>query len=91
MSTNELIKKVRKLKKLKASADDLAAQIASIENDIKAEMTENNVEEMSVDVFKVRWTKVISNRFDTAAFKKTHADLYEQYIKPTESRRFSIV
>lgn len=91
MSTNELIKKVRKLKKLKASADDLAAQIASIENDIKAEMTENNVEEMSVDVFKVRWTKVISNRFDTAAFKKTHADLYGQYIKPTESRRFSIV
>ena len=91
MSTNELIKKVRKLKKLKASADDLAAQIASIENDIKAEMTENNVEEMSMDVFKVRWTKVISNRFDTAAFKKTHADLYGQYIKPTESRRFSIV
>lgn len=91
MSTNELIKKIRKLKKLKASADDLAAQIASIENDIKAEMTENNVEEMSVDVFKVRWTKVISNRFDTAAFKKTHADLYGQYIKPTESRRFSIV
>lgn len=91
MSTNELIKKVRKLKKLKASADDLAAQIASIENDIKAEMTENNVEEMSVDLFKVRWTKVISNRFDTAAFKKTHADLYGQYIKPTESRRFSIV
>lgn len=91
MSTNELAKKVRQLKKLKASADDLAAQIASIENDIKAEMTENNVEEMSVDVFKIRWTKVISNRFDTAAFKKTHADLYGQYTKPTESRRFSIV
>lgn len=91
MSTNELMKKVRKLKKLKASADELAAQIASIENDIKAEMTENNVEEMSVDVFKIRWTKVVSNRFDTAAFKKTHADLYGQYIKPTESRRFSIV
>ena len=90
MSTHELTSKVRELKELKTMAEELAAEITSIEDEIKAEMTARNTEEMTVDVFKVRWTKVTSNRFDTTAFKKTHGDLYEQYIKTTESRRFSI-
>lgn len=90
MSTHELTSKVRELKELKAMAEELAAEITSIEDEIKAEMTARNTEEMTVDVFKVRWTKVTSNRFDTTAFKKTHGDLYEQYTKTTESRRFSI-
>ena len=71
-------------------AEELAAEITSIEDAIKAEMTARDTEEMTVDVFKIRWTKVTSNRFDTTAFKKTHADLYAQYTKQTESRRFSI-
>lgn len=90
MSTNELTSKVRELKELKSMAEELAAEITSIEDEIKAEMTARNTDEMIVDVYKVRWTTVKSNRFDTTAFKKTHGDLYEQYTKTTESRRFSI-
>lgn len=90
MSTNELTNKVRELKELKAMAEELAAEISAIEDSIKAEMTARDTEEMTVDVFKVRWTKVASKRFDTNAFKKTHAELYAQYTKQTETRRFSI-
>ncbi len=90
MSTNELTSKVRELKELKAMAEELSAEISAIEDTIKAEMTARGIEEMTVDVFKIRWTKVSSNRFDTTAFKKTHADLYSQYIKATETRRFTI-
>lgn len=90
MSANELTSKVRELKELKAMADELAAEITAIEDEIKAEMTARNTEEMTVDIFKIRWTRVISNRFDSKAFKATHADLYAQYTKQTESRRFSI-
>lgn len=90
MSTNELTSKVRELKELKAMAEELAAEISAIEDSIKAEMTARDTEEMTVDVFKVRWTKVASKRFDTATFKKTHAELYAQYTKQTETRRFSI-
>lgn len=90
MSTNELTSKVRELKELKAMAEELAAEIITIEDSIKAEMTARDTEEMTVDVFKVRWTKVASKRFDTTAFKKTHAELYAQYTKQTETRRFSI-
>lgn len=53
--TNELTSKVRELKELKAMADELAAEITSIEDIIKGEMTARNIEEMQVDIFKIRW------------------------------------
>jgi predicted phage-related endonuclease len=53
-------------------------------------MTARDTDEMTVDVFKVRWTKVISNRFDTTAFKKAHEDIYGMFTKASETRRFSI-
>ncbi len=90
MSTHEITSKVRELKELKAMLEEIEAEIATIEDEIKAEMTVRNTEEMSVDVYKVRWTKVTSSRFDTSAFKKTHAELYSQYTKQTETRRFSV-
>ena len=62
----------------------------SIEDDIKAEMTARGVSEMLVDVFKVRWTKVLSRRFDTTAFKAKYSELYEQHVKEVETRRFSV-
>ena len=90
MSTSELIGKIRELKELKSYAEEIAEEITALEDIIKAEMIERNTEEMTVDVFKIRWKRMTSNRFDTTAFKKTHADLYAQYTKQTESRRFSI-
>ena len=90
MSTSEITSKVRELKELKAMLEEIEAEIATIEDEIKAEMTARNTEEMSVDVYKVRWTKVTSSRFDTSAFKKTRAELYSQYTKQTETRRFSV-
>lgn len=63
MSTNELTSKVRELKELKAMADELAAEITSIEDIIKAEMTARNTEEMLVRAaelgYKVRHTELI--------------------------------
>ena len=91
MSANEMTAKVRELKELKAMIDELSAEAATIEDEIKAEMTARNVNEMAVDVFKIRYTTVNSTRFDSASFKKAHGDLYEQYTKQTTSRRFTIV
>lgn len=90
MSTIELTSKVRELKELKAMAEELQAEISTIEDAIKAEMTARGTDEMTVDIFKVRYTTVKSNRFDTNSFKATHADLYNQYAKQTVTRRFSV-
>lgn len=90
MERAELEKKVRDLKELKRMQEELQAEIANIEDELKAEMTALNVNEMTVDVFKIRWTPVTSNRFDTTAFKNKYIDLYNQFIKVIETKRFSI-
>ena len=90
MSTSAITSKVRELKELKAMLEEIEAEIDTIEDEIKAELPARNTEEMSVDVYQVRWPKVTSSRFDTSAFKKTHAELYNQYTKQTETRRFCV-
>lgn len=90
MSTSELTNKIRELKELKAMAEEIAAEITTIEDAIKAEMTARETEEMMIDVYKIRWTRIKSNRFDSTAFKKAMPELAEKFTKTTETRRFSI-
>ena len=90
MSNHELTAKVRELKELKALAEELAAEISTIEDEIKSTMTEQGVEELTVDVYKVRYQTVTSNRFDSTAFKKAYPDLHKLYSKQTVSKRFTV-
>ena len=90
MSTNELTKKIRELKELQALIEQAQAEAEAIKDDLKAYMIDNDTDEMNVDVFKIRYSIVKGSRFDAAAFKKTHADLYAQYTRQTETRRFTV-
>ncbi len=90
MSTMDLLAKVRSLKELETLISEAQAELDSIKDELKAEMTNRNTEELDVDVFKIRYKTVKSNRFDTTAFKSTHKELYDQYVKQTESRRFTV-
>lgn len=91
MNKQDLAKQVRELKELKQMKEELEAEITAIEDQIKAEMTQQNVNELTVDVFKIKWTPITSNRFDTTAFKKVYSDLYNQFTKVVETKRFSII
>ncbi|MBQ6852005.1 MAG: hypothetical protein IJO04_03115 [Oscillospiraceae bacterium] len=42
-----------------------------------------DIEELSVGQFIIRFTSILSNRFDTTGFKRACADLYKQYTKHT--------
>ena len=90
MSINEITSKIENIKTLQTMIDELTAEMEAAKDEVKAEMTAQGVEEMTVSCFKVRYKEVASNRFDSTAFKKTNADLYEQYCKQTVSKRFSI-
>jgi predicted phage-related endonuclease len=78
------------LKEYKLLADDLAAQISTIEDEIKAEMTAREVDELVAGPFKIKWTKYTSTRFDTTAFKTAHKDIYALFAKAVEARRFTV-
>ena len=90
MSKDKLTAKVRELKELKTMQEELNAEITAIEDEIKAVMLDNGTDEMTVDVYKLRYKLVESKRFDSTAFKATHAELYNQYTKTTTARRFSV-
>ena len=90
MTQMEMEGKVKALKEYKLLAEDLQDQITAIEDEIKAEMAAREVEEMVAVPFKVRWTRFVSSRFDTTAFRKAHEDIYDVFVKPQESRRFSV-
>lgn len=90
MSTNELTAKVKQIQELKRMSEEIAAEIETLTDAVKSEMTERNTTEMVVDCFKIRWTTVKSSRIDTTALKKELPEVAERYTKQTESKRFSI-
>ena len=90
MSTNEMVAKIRELKELEALIAQAEAEAEAIKDSLKATMTEQNTEEMMVDVYKVRWTTVTSERLDTTALKKALPDLAKQFTKASTTRRFTI-
>ena len=90
MSINELETRIAKMQEWEELAAQATAEANAIKDSIKAEMQERNVEELAAGKYIIRWTSVISNRFDSSSLKKVHADLYKAFCKATESRRFSI-
>ena len=88
MSNTELNRKIRELKELKIMQDELQNEIDSLQDEIKGYMTAAQIDTLNVDVFKVTYKEVTSSRFDSTAFKKTHQELYNQYLKQTVTKRF---
>ena len=90
MSKNELISKIEALNEWEALMEEARAEAEAIRDSIKQEMLERETEELTAGQYIVRWTPVLSNRFDTTAFKKHYGELYKAFTKQTASRRFSI-
>ena len=90
MSVNEMETKIARLQEWEAIAEEARAEAEALRDEIKAEMLSRDTEEMEAGRFIIRWTSVLSNRFDTTNFKKEHGDLYKLYTKQSASRRFSI-
>ena len=90
MSKNELVAKIEALNEWEALMEEARAEAEAIRDSIKAEMLEREVEELTAGAYIIRWTSVLSQRFDTTAFKKNHGDMYKEFTKQVSSRRFSI-
>ena len=90
MTTAKLLKKVTQLKELKNQEANLHEQITAIEDELKAEMLKQEKQEIKVGLFTIRYTDVNTKRFDTSSFKQKYMDLYNQFLKVSCSKRFSI-
>lgn len=68
---------------------ELEALVASQEEAIKNQMIADGKTEFIGTEHKATYKEVVSNRFDSKAFKADHADMYEAYKKPSTSMRFT--
>ena len=88
MSINAIKAKAAELKELKAMQEELAAEISTIEDEIKAAMGDQ--EQIIAGGYKITWKAVTSSRFDSSAFKKAMPELAAHYTKTTTTRRFTV-
>ena len=77
----QLVDVKTRIKELEVSQDYL-------ENQVKEIMKE--AERARVGRFSISWKNVTTKRFDTKLFEKTNPDLYSQYVKESQSRRFTV-
>ena len=90
MTTNEMLSMIETMN----NYDDLAAKAKekadAIRTALKDEMLRLETEELAVGSYILRYTSIVSNRFDSTTFKRLYADLYKDFTKPVSSRRFSV-
>ena len=90
MSSIEITSKIEALKDLESLIEETKAEAEALRDEIKSEMLNRDTEELEAGQYIVRWTSVLTQRFDTTAFKKVMPDVYKAYTKQVSSRRFSI-
>ena len=92
MSTNTIIEKIESLKQLEELMEEVKAEAEadSIRDELKQTMLDRGTEELEAGKYIMRYQSIVSNRFDSSAFKKQLPDLYKSFTKQSVSRRFSI-
>lgn len=90
MSINEVETKAAELKELQRMREELEQEINTLQDAIKAAMTEQDTDTLTAGAFKITWKAITSSRIDTAAIKKELPELAERFTKTTTTRRFVI-
>ena len=88
MSNPNMEAKVKELMELRRMKEEIEAEIAAAEDEIKGVMGDE--ETLLAGAFKVDWKTVITSRIDTAALKKMMPEIAERFMKQTTIRRFCV-
>lgn len=90
MSTNQIVKKIERLHEWERIMEEARVEAENLRGELKQELLFRNTDELTVGQYIIRWTTVLTQRFDATAFKKVMPDIYKAYTKQVASRRFSI-
>ena len=88
MSNPNMEAKVKELMELKRMKEEIEAEIAAAEDEIKGVMGDE--ETLLAGAFKVDWKTVVSSRIDTAALKKVMPEIAERFMKQNTTRRICV-
>lgn len=87
MTERQIENRIKKIEELEAQKKALEEQISSLKAEVQEQM--QDIETMETAHYTIRWTRVTSERFDSKSFKSKHAELFSEFVKSVESRRFS--
>ena len=90
MTNAQIIQQIRELNEYEALLEEVKAATEAIKDSLKAEMDTRDTEELEVGTYIIRYTNVLSQRFNTTQFKKDYKEVYLRYTKQVSSKRFSI-
>ena len=83
---NEIIRQIKEYQELQ---DQVKTQLEALKAEAIDYLNDENVDEILTDEGKITYREVISNRFDSTAFKRVHADLFAAFSKKTSNMRFT--
>ena len=90
MSKTEIITKIETIRELEELIEEARNEADALRDTIKQMMLNDEIEEMEVGQYMVRYQSIVSNRFDSSAFKKALPEIYKSFIRQGTSKRFSI-
>ena len=86
MNTNEIMSSLAEYMRI---ADETAAIIDGLKDELKAIMQERNTDTLTGTEHKASYKAVVSSRIDTTAIKKELPEVAAKYTRTTETRRFT--
>lgn len=90
MATEELIMLMEMWVMLRQQESEIVAQKDAIAERIKKLMNDEGVTTMKAGNYTAHYPHYWSHNFDSKAFQRDHADLYEEYREPTPKTRFFV-
>ena len=90
MTERQIENRIKKLQAIEVQQKELEAQAEALKAEIKADLEEKGINELQTKNFIIRWKSVISNRLDSKALKAAFPDIYNQFTRQSESRRFTV-
>ena len=88
MNVDAMNERVKELRELRRMQEDLAAEITSIEEELKGHMNRYGMDTLLGMDWKITWKNVTSKRLDSTALKKELPDIAARFMKQTTTRRF---
>lgn len=80
--------KLKRREELVVLMDKLESEKRQIEQELKMYM--GDAEKAENQLFRVSWKSIVSNRLDARALQEQEPEVYQKYLKPTSSRRFTV-
>lgn len=90
MTERMIENRIKKLSALESQIAELQEQADMIKGELKADLEEKGLDELKTKNFFIRWKEIVSNRLDSKALKAALPDVYNQFVKQTSSRRFTV-